>query len=94
MSAADLILSQLADPFRIGLLIALFITMLRTEAATGTWVPLAVGALFVAVLLPLTVPGTAVAVPLVQAVVSGLVANVILLAIILAAWRLYQRRRG
>ncbi len=94
MSAADLILSQLADPFRIGLLIALFITMLRTEAATGTWVPLAVGALFVAVLLPLTVPGTTVAVPLVQAVVSGLVANVILLAIILAAWRLYQRRRG
>ena len=41
MTLPDLLLSQLADPFRIGLLIALFVTMLRTRAASGVWVPLA-----------------------------------------------------
>lgn len=54
------IISQATDVFRIGLLIALILTMLRTEQATGTLVPLAAGILFVAVLIPMTIPGSAI----------------------------------
>ena len=93
MSLSDLLLSQLSDPFRIGLLIALFITMLRTRAASGTTLPLAIGAVFVAVLLPLTAQAT-LAAPLATVIGVGIVANVILLAIILGAWTLYLRLKS
>ena len=93
MSLSDLLLLQLSDPFRIGLLIALFITMLRTRAASGTVIPLAIGAVFVAVLLPLTAQA-GLAVPLATAIGAGIVANVIWLAIILGAWTLYLRLRA
>ncbi|OYU40860.1 MAG: hypothetical protein CFE33_01890 [Pseudorhodobacter sp. PARRP1] len=93
MSLSDLLLLQLSDPFRIGLLIALFITMLRTRAASGTVIPLAIGAVFVAVLLPLTAQA-GLAVPLAAAIGAGIVANVIWLAIILGAWTLYLRLRA
>ncbi|MDB5665948.1 hypothetical protein [Cypionkella sp.] len=92
MTLSDLFLSQLSDLFRIGLLIALFITMLRTRAASGVWIPLAAGAVFVAVILPSTMQATSV--PLMQAVLVGFVANVVILAVILAAWTLFQRLRG
>ena len=85
-------LSQLADPFRIGLLIALFVTMLRTRAASGTIVPLAVGAVFVAVILPVSAQST-LAAPLATLVGVGIVANAVLLAIMLGAWTLYQRSK-
>lgn len=93
MSLPDLLLSQLSDPFRIGLLIALFITMLRTRAASGVIVPLAIGAVFVAVLLPLTAQAQ-LPVPMSLAIAVGIVANVIWLAVILAVWTLYQRLRS
>ncbi len=92
MSLPDLLISQLSDPFRIGLLIALFVTMLRTQGATGTILPLAIGAVFVAVILPLTAQSGAAA-PLAVLVGVGILADMILLAIILAAWTLYQRVR-
>ncbi|MDZ4395254.1 hypothetical protein [Cypionkella sp.] len=92
MTLPDLFLSQLSDPFRIGLLIALFITMLRTRAASGTWVPLAAGVVFVAVILPTTVQ-TALAAPLAQVIGVGVVANVVIVALIMAVWEIYQRAR-
>ncbi len=81
----DLVNHQLTDPFRIILLIALFSTMLRTRAATGTYLPLAAGAVFVAVILPLTQGGD-----LVPTVLAGLISNVTILAIILGVWTIYQ----
>lgn len=87
-----LILANLADPFRIALLIALFATMLRTRAATGTWLPLAAGALFVAVLLPMTLQASQAA-PLWQAVAAGFLANALLLAVIFLLWEVAQRLR-
>lgn len=93
MTLPDLLLSQLADPFRIGLLIALFITMLRTQAATGTLVPLAAGAVFVAVIIQATQGQSAEMGLFLNAIAMGIVADVILLAIILAAWTLFQRLR-
>ena len=93
MTLPDLLLSQLSDPFRIGLLIALFLTMLRTRAASGTIIPLAIGAVFVAVLLPLTAQAQ-LAVPMAVAIGVGILANVIWLAVILGGWTLYQRLRA
>ena len=90
MDLSNLILSQLADPFRIGLMVALVITMQRTQATTGVWVPLAAGVLFVAVIIPSTML-TALAQPLWQVVAVGMVSNAIILAVILIIWAIYQR---
>ena len=90
MDLSNLILSQLADPFRIGLMVALVITMQRTQATTGVWVPLAAGVLFVAVIIPSTML-TALAQPLWQVVAVGMVSNAIILAVILGIWAIYQR---
>lgn len=92
MDLSNLILSQLADPFRIGLLVALVITMLRTQAITGVLVPLAAGVLFVAVIIPSTVL-TALAQPLWQIVAVGVVSNTIIVAVIFGLWTIYQRFR-
>ena len=93
MTLPELLTSQLTDPFRIGLLIALFYTMLRTRAATGTIMPLAFGAVFVAVMLPMTQP-KAQAAPMTSVIGAGILADVILLAIILGAWTLYSRSKS
>jgi hypothetical protein len=88
----DLIQSQLLDPFRIGLIVALVFTMYRTRAATGTALPLALGVIFVAVILPSTQPSGTV--PLTQAVLAGLVSNLIILGIVLALAVIVRRLRG
>ena len=92
MDLSNLILSQLSDPFRIGLMVALVITMQRTQGTTGVWVPLAAGVLFVAVIIPSTML-TVLAQPLWQVVAVGMVSNAIILAVILSAWAIYQRFR-
>ena len=55
MTLSEQFLAQLVDPFRIVLTIGLVITMMRTRTVSGTWVPLAAGVVFVAVLIPLTI---------------------------------------
>jgi hypothetical protein len=87
----DLIQSQLTDPFRIGLIVALVVTMYRTRAATGTLMPLGLGIVFVAVILPSTQgAGTA---GLTAAVLAGLVSNAIILAVVLALASIIRRLR-
>jgi uncharacterized membrane protein HdeD (DUF308 family) len=88
----ELFAANLIDPFRIILLAALIATMLRTRANTGTWLPLALGALFVAVLIPLTLQ-PAQSLPLWQVVAVGFLANVVLLAVGMALWTAFQRMR-
>ena len=88
----DLLLAQLIDPFRIGLIIALVATMLRTAAVTGRLVPLAAGVVFVAVIIPMTMQAGRG--PVWQAVAVGIVANVIILAVVLGVWTLVRRLRG
>jgi hypothetical protein len=83
MTFGEILFSQLTDPFRLGLIVALVVTMLRTEAVTGRWVPLALGILFVAFIIPATF-GRAVAEPLWQLVAVGIVVNVLLLALVMA----------
>lgn len=88
----ELVQSQLLDPFRIGLIVALVFTMFRTRAATGTLLPLALGVVFVAVILPST-RGTGT-VGLIQAVLAGLVSNTIILGIVMALAVIFRRLRG
>lgn len=92
MPLTELIQSQLTEPFRIGLLLALFVTMLRTRANTGIWTPLAIGVVFVAVVIPVTrVSGPAKA-PLLTEIGTGLVANAVWMAVIVGLWLLWERR--
>lgn len=92
MTVEAILLGQLADPFRWGLLLALVATMLRTEGETGRWLPLAVGETFVAAIIPVGI-GAPTAVPLRQAIALGLVANVVILAVLLLAWEGWRRLR-
>ncbi len=87
----DLVFSQLTDVFRIGLIIALVVTMLRTAPVTGRVLPLAAGVVFVAVILPTTMPGGSAS--LTQSILVGLVSNVIILVLVLAVARLISRLR-
>ncbi len=88
----DLVMSQLMEPFRIGLIIGLVITMQRTAAVTGRIVPLVLGVLFVAVMLPTTMPSDSVS--LQDAMLAGVASNVILLIPVLAlAWLIVRLRR-
>ncbi|HEY6917731.1 MAG TPA: hypothetical protein VI412_00620 [Tabrizicola sp.] len=88
----ELIQSQLMDPFRIGLIVALVITMFRTRAATGSAIPLALGVVFVAVIIPSTQPTGAAS--LTEAVLAGVVSNLIILGIVLALAMIVRRLRG
>ncbi len=92
MSLTDLLFSQLLDPFRIGLLVALFATMLRTEAATGTFIPLLAGIVFVAIIIPVTLQ-TDLPAPLWHVIAVGILADTIIVVIIRAVWTLYLRTR-
>ena len=82
----ELLQAQLGDLFRIGLIIGLIITAARTKAVTGTALPLAAGVLFIAAIIPLTT-ASSVAAPFWMQVLSGVIANVILLAIGLGIWK-------
>ena len=87
----DLVLSQLTDLFRIGLIVALVLTMRRTAAVTGRVIPLVLGVVFVAVMLPATMPGASAT--LGNAIFAGLVSNSIILALVLACAEVTARFR-
>ncbi|WP_210526771.1 hypothetical protein [Rubellimicrobium arenae] len=83
MTLGEILSAQLTDPFRLGLLVALVVTMLRTEAVTGRWTPLGFGVLFVAFIIPMTT-GREEGLPLWQLVAVGILANLLLLALVMA----------
>jgi hypothetical protein len=84
MDYTTLFTSQLTDVFRIGLLTALIYTTENTRAQTGVIIPLLAGIVFVAVILPMTMPVTGAS--MTQVVISGLLANVCLTAVIWLIW--------
>ena len=87
----ELVLSQLTDLFRIGLIIALVVTMRRTAAVTGRVLPLVLGVIFVATILPTTMPSASAG--RTDAILAGLVSNTIILAVVLVAAGLISRFR-
>lgn len=86
--------AQLTDPFRIGLVAALVLTMLRTEAVTGRALPLAAGIFFIAAIIPATMPAPGTAAVLWVQIVVGVVSNTVILAVVLALRTLWLRLRG
>lgn len=87
----ELVFSQLSDLFRIGLIVALVVTMRRTAAVTGRVVPLALGVVFVAVMLPATMSSASSSSG--DAIVAGLISNSIILAFVLACAAVIARVR-
>lgn len=90
MPYLDIYLAQLTDPFRIGLLIALVLTAANTAQALNRWIPIALGIVFVAVLIPFSI-GANAAVDTTTSVLVGLLSNATILAVLLAAKALYSR---
>lgn len=91
LGLTDLVLSQLTDPFRIGLIIALVVTMLRTSAVTGHALPLVLGVVFVAVILPTTMPSSMASMG--DAILAGLISNLIIIVPVLVVAIVIRRRR-
>ena len=87
----DLVLLQLTDLFRIGLIIGLVYTMHRTAAVTGRVLPLVFGVVFVAVMLPATMSSASVS--LTDAILAGLVSNTIILLPVLGLAAFITRKR-
>ena len=87
----DLVFSQLSDVFRIGLIMALVVTMLRTSTVTGRVLPLIAGVVFVAVIVPSTLSGSTER--LSQEIAAGLISNLIILVPVLLLARLITNLR-
>lgn len=94
METVELLASQLIDPFRIGMIFFLLVTALRTRAATGMVVPLGLGVVFIAILLPLTTARDASGTgDIAMAVAAGIAANALILSVCLAAWTAWKKTR-
>ena len=91
MDIPTLLMQQATDVFRLGLLAGLIYTTERTRADTGVALPLAAGIVFVAVIIPTTMPQAGV--PLWLAIATGLVVNAGVVAVFWLAWQAYSRAR-
>ena len=87
----ELVFSQLSDVFRIGLIVALVVTMLRTSTVTGRVLPLIAGVVFVAVIVPSTLSGSTET--LSQEIAAGLISNLIILVPVLVLAKLIASLR-
>jgi hypothetical protein len=92
----ETLVTQLTDPFRIGLIFFMFLTALRTRETVGLVMPLVLGVVFVAVLLPMTTGANSALVREAHwsAIGFGLVANAIILGMIFAGWAIWNKQRG
>jgi hypothetical protein len=90
MDHSALLIAQLTDLFRIGFLVGLIYTAERTKAQTGTAIPLLAGIAFVATVIAVTMPVAGV--PVWRAIVSGVVANAIITALLWLIWSAIKRR--
>jgi hypothetical protein len=88
MDNLSLFTAQLTDVFRIGLLAAMLYTTKRNQAQTGVAVPVVAGIVFVAVVISSTMPIANISIG--RNIVSGLVANAVITAVLLAAWSAYR----
>lgn len=84
MTISEILMSQITDPLRLGLIVALVVLSLRTQAVSGRYLPLGLGVLAVAVILPLATGRGMVEGSLSQAIIVGIVANLVLLALVMA----------
>ena len=91
MEFVNILISQLADPFRIGLLVALLFTAQNTSGALNRWLPIGLGLVFVAVIIPTALASESA--PVAAEIGVGVVANAAVLAVMLAAQAIFERVR-
>jgi hypothetical protein len=92
MDVAHIIVEQLADPFRMGLLIALLFMAAKPSGGHQRWLPIALGLVFVAVLIPTAMASDA-ADPVSAQIGVGLLSNAIIVGIMLFAEAVFERLR-
>ena len=91
MDLSALLVQQFTDIFRLGLLAGLVYTTERTRQQTGVLLPLVAGVVFVAVIIPSTMPRPDV--PLWHAVAVGVAVNAVIVAVFWLAWQAFVRAR-
>lgn len=91
MDIAALITEQATDIFRLGLLAGLIYTTERTRAQTGVMVPLLAGIVFVAIIIPATMPKPGV--DMWVAAGTGLAVNAVITAVFWLAWQGFSRAK-
>ena len=84
MNLVEIVLSQLSDPLRIGLLVALLFVAANGKGLSNRWVPLALGLAFVAVLIP-TAMASGVDEPVGAEIGIGFVTNALVVGLMLVA---------
>lgn len=92
MDLIDILVSQLADPFRVGLLLALLFTARNNSNVLNRWLPLGLGLVFVAVLIPTAMASDDTA-PVVSRIGLGLLSNALILGIFLLAQAAFEHVR-
>jgi hypothetical protein len=90
MTLTELLLSQLTDPFRLGMLVFLVLTAARTRSVNGILVPLIAGALFIAVIIPMLL--TPAGADTVRQIACGAALNGALLALFYAGKSVLLRK--
>ena len=92
MEISALLVEQFTDIFRIGLLAGLIYTTERTRAQTGVLLPLIAGIVFVAIIIPTTMPRPGGSLGL--AVATGLLVNAVFVAAFWLLWQVYRRSKS
>ena len=91
MEITTLILQQSTDIFRLGLLAGLIYTTERTRLQTGVVLPLVAGVIFVAIIIPATMPRTDVSLWL--AASTGIFVNAVIVGLMWLGWQLYDKSK-
>lgn len=91
MGIVDIFVTQIGDLFRVVLMLAVLVTQIRTRALSGKRLPLALGTVLVAALIPVILPVANVG--FFTAFAVGLVANALILAVLLGGWAVLRRFR-
>ncbi len=91
MDISTLLVEQFTDIFRLGLLAGLIYTTERTRAQTGVVLPLVAGVIFVAIIIPATMPRPGLS--LWQAAATGIVVNAVIVAVFWTAWQAFAKSK-
>jgi hypothetical protein len=91
MEISTLLMQQFTDIFRLGLLAGLIYTTERTRQQTGVLVPLIAGVVFVAIIIPATMPMPGVSLWLAAA--TGFAVNAVIVAVFWLGWQAFSKSR-
>ena len=92
MDISALLMQQFTDVFRLGLLAGLIYTTERTRAQTGVLLPLLAGIVFVAIIIPATMPKPGQ--DMWVAAATGIAVNAVITAVFWLAWQGISRARS